>query len=101
MSTAWLVQACIVAIVVVAAALSAARRLLPVTSRRIQANIVGAVDRPAAPAWLRALARRATPRASSGGSCGDGCSSCGGCGTAADSPVVKEQPLVFRPRSRN
>ena len=98
MSTPALVQATVVCAIVGWSALFAAHRLLPVASRRAQAKLAGALDRPAFPAWLRAIALRMQPRATSGGSCGDGCSSCGGCATAIAKPTVEAQPLTFRPR---
>jgi hypothetical protein len=100
MSTPQLLQTVVIALVVSWATLSAARRLLPVTSRRVLARIAHLLDRPASPAWLQGLSRRIEPLSSSGGSCGDGCSSCGGCGSAAVQPAVPAQPLVFRPRAK-
>jgi hypothetical protein len=99
MSTPMLVQGVVIALVVGWSVLFALRRLLPVTSRRAQARLAGWFDRPALPAALRGLARRLQPTSSSGGSCADGCSSCGGCGTAKPA-VVEAQPLVFRPRAK-
>ena len=100
MSTSWLVQTVVIALVVIWATLSAARRLLPVTSRRTLARIARAFEQPAAPAWLRRIARHIEPVSSSGGSCSDGCSSCGGCGSATATPATPAQPLVFRPRAK-
>ncbi|MEO6688793.1 MAG: DUF6587 family protein, partial [Dokdonella sp.] len=68
---------------------------------------VGMFDHAALPVWLRAAAQRLQPRSSSGGSCGDGCSSCGGCAVADATPAVataadaEAMPLVFRPRAKN
>lgn len=100
MNTPALVQAIAIAGIVGWSVLFCARRFLPVASRRVQAKLVDAFDRPAFPAWLRAAAQRALPRATSGGSCGDGCSSCGGCASATAQPVVEAQPLTFHPRER-
>ena len=101
MSTPQLVQAVVVALVVTWAVLAAAYRLLPVTSRRALARLARALDRSAAPAWLRRLGRRVEPVSSSGGSCSDGCSSCGGCGSAEALPAADEvRPLQFRPRTK-
>ncbi len=95
--TAMVVQACVIALVVGWSALFAVRRLLPVASRRAQARVVDVLDRPSMPSWLRAIARSAQPTSTGGGSCGDGCSACGGCAAASAKPV-EALPLVFRPR---
>ena len=104
MSMPLLAQGLVIALLVAWSALYAMRRLLPVTSRRLQARAAALLDRDGAPAALRTFARRATPQSVTGTSCGDGCSTCGACGTqksptdrAADADV---QPLVFRPRSK-
>ncbi|MEO7432134.1 MAG: DUF6587 family protein [Dokdonella sp.] len=98
--TAILVQALVILLVVGWSALFAVQRLLPVTSRRVKARILDRVDQPSSPAWLRGMARRAQPTSTSGGSCGDGCSACGGCAAAAAKPV-EALPLVFRPRLKS
>jgi hypothetical protein len=95
-----LVQTVVIALVVGWSAVFAARRLLPVTTRRLQARIMDALARPTSPRWLREFARRAQPQSTSGGSCGDGCSACGGCAAAQTKPTVEAQPLVFRSRMR-
>ncbi|MEO5560460.1 MAG: DUF6587 family protein [Dokdonella sp.] len=99
MTTPMLVQAVVVALIVGWSAVVAMHRLLPVASRRAQVRLVGLFDHAALPLWLRAVARRMQPRSSSGGSCGDGCSSCGGCAAAAK--PAEALPLVFRPRRKN
>ncbi|MEO5626558.1 MAG: DUF6587 family protein, partial [Dokdonella sp.] len=59
---------------------------------------------PALPQWLRVAVQSIQPRSSSGGSCGDGCSSCGGCAVADAKPAVATAadvqaiPLTFHPR---
>ena len=104
MSTATILQDIVITLIVGWSALFATQRLLPVGSRRVQAKLLDAMDRPWLPAWLRALARRLQPRSTSGGSCGDGCSSCGGCAAAAAQPAGERQPepqpLLFRPRAK-
>lgn len=100
MSAPALVQAVVIALIVAWSALFALRRLLPNTARRAQARLAETIARSSAPAWLRARAERWQPRSTSGGSCADGCSSCGGCAAAAAKPVVEAQPLVFKPRTR-
>lgn len=83
--SAALVQGFVVALVVAWSALFAAQRLLPVTSRRLQARLARALDRPALPRWLRQAARRLEPVGTAGNSCasGNSCSSCGGCAAAS------------------
>jgi hypothetical protein len=100
MSTPMLVQTLALLLVLGWSALFAAHRLMPVTTRRAQARVVGWFDRPSSPAWMHALAQRLQPTATTGASCGDGCSSCGGCAAADAKPVVEALPLVFRPRPK-
>lgn len=100
MSTAALVQGVAIALIVVWSALFALHRLLPVTSRRGWARVVVVLDRPPLPLALRRLLLRWQPRSSAGGHCGDGCSACGGCGTADKAEPAAAQPLHFRPRSK-
>lgn len=97
MNAASIVQAAAIALALAWSACSAFRRLAPKTYRRLQARLLAELDRPASPQWLRGFARRAQPAASGGGSCGDGCSTCGGC-AAASKPAADVQPLTFRPR---
>ncbi|MEP7042701.1 MAG: DUF6587 family protein [Dokdonella sp.] len=101
MSTPLLVQTLVIAVAVVWAALFAAKRFLPITSRRVQARVLDTFDRPSSPPWLREFARRAQPQSTSGGSCGDGCSACGGCAAAVAKPAVEARPLEFRSRSKS
>jgi len=98
--SAALVQGVLIALVVAWSALFALHRLLPATSRRLWARLAAALDRPPVPAGLRRLARSWQPRGSSGAACGDGCSACGGCASAAPRPAVAAQPLQFRPRPK-
>jgi hypothetical protein len=99
MSASMFVQAFVIALIVGWSALFALHRLLPVASRRAQARLVEALDRPSLPAWVHGFAQRLQPRSTSGGSCGDGCSSCGGCAAAAAKPA-EALPLTFRPRTK-
>jgi len=93
-----LVQTLVIAALVAWSAWFVARRLLPVTSRRVQAHLAGAIARSrAAPAWLRARAMRWQPKSTTGGSCGDGCSACGGCAAASvQLQTVEAEPLTLR-----
>jgi hypothetical protein len=100
MSALMLVQALALLLVLSWSAFVAAHRLMPVTTRRAQARVVGWFDRPSSPAWMHALAQRLQPTATTGASCGDGCSSCGGCAAADAKPVVEALPLTFRARPK-
>ena len=92
----WLVIACVVAW----SAGYAFRRLLPVTSRRIAARLFGVFEHEGTPVWLRGLAARLQPKASTGASCADGCSSCGGCAAPKAEAVAEAIPLALRPRPK-
>ena len=98
MNAALFAQAVVISLAVAWAAWFAFRRLLPKTYRRLLSHAMATLDRPSAPRWLRDYVHRAQPTSTSGGSCGDGCSICGGCAAAAK-PTVEAQPLVFRPRA--
>ena len=98
--SAMLLQAIVIALVVTWSAGFALHRLLPVTTRRLQARLLAPLERPGMPAWLRALGARLQPKATTGASCGDGCSSCGGCSAAQARTDDKPMPLVFRPRPK-
>jgi hypothetical protein len=95
-----LIQYVIIALVVLASALYALRKLAPqLTSRWLAAASIR-LGRPGHAAWLRALGRRLQPKQATG-NCSDGCSTCGACGpkppAAARGDAV---PLQFRPRQR-
>jgi len=99
-SKAALVQALVIAAIVAWSALVAMRKLMPATMRRAQARLADVLAHPRAPAWLRTRAMHWQPKSTAGGSCGDGCSTCGGCAAAsAQSPHVDPLPLTFRPKS--
>lgn len=100
MSTPLLVQTLVIALLVAWSALFAFRRLLPVTFRRIAARLLAVFERDGMPGWLRGFAGRLQPKASTGASCADGCSNCGGCGTPAPRAAAEAIPLAFRPRPK-
>lgn len=101
MTTAALVQAGVITVVVAWSAAYAALRLLPVTTRRLAAHVLGLLDRPGAPRWLQHRLAALAPRATTGASCADGCSSCNGCGAPKQADVeVQAIPLGFRPKTR-
>jgi len=98
--SASLLQAVVIAAIVAWSAWFALHRLLPVTTRRLQAHLLAPLDRAGVPGWLRTLGARLQPKATTGASCGDGCSSCGGCSAAQARPADAPMPLVFRPRPK-
>ena len=91
-----LVQGVIIAIVVVASAFVAFRKLLPTTSTRWLARLSARLNREGRSGTLRFVGRRLQPAAATG-SCGDGCGSCNSCGPTA--PRTEAQPLHFKPRN--
>lgn len=94
-----MVQAALLAALALWSLLVASRKLLPKTTRRLQARLAAAVAASSAPAWLRERAARWQPRSGSGSSCSDGCASCGGCtGAPSPAPAVEALPLTLRPR---
>lgn len=98
MNTPALVQAMLISGVVGWSLVFSARRLLPAASRRVQAKLASAFDRPTLPAWLRAASRKLQPPMRAARDCSDGCSTCGGCPTGSAKPAVEAQVLEFRAR---
>lgn len=98
MNKAALVQTLVLTAIVAWSTLVVARKFMPMTMRRAQARLADALAHSHAPAWLRARAARWQPKSTTGGSCSDGCSSCGGCGAAAQTSDVETLPLSFRSR---
>ncbi|NII10261.1 DUF6587 family protein [Oleiagrimonas sp. C23AA] len=105
MSAFALVQDLVLGALLVFCLVSAARKLMPQTSKRLFGRLAAALDRPSRGRALRWMARRLQPADAKRGSCGDGdgCGSCGGCGSApyqgnADPHV---QPLHFKPHSHS
>ena len=94
------IQAVVIGIVVLLAAITAFRKLLPKTATRVQARLSAALNEPSRPAWMRTLGQRMQPNAATG-SCGDGCGSCGSCGPKPVGNQPDVQPLHFRPRQRS
>ena len=94
-----IVQAVVLALVLLASLLAAFRKLLPQTARHLQARVSAALDRPSRASAVRRLGGWLQPAEAKGVSCGsgDGCSSCGGCAPAS-APCAQAAPLHFRPR---
>jgi hypothetical protein len=76
------VQGVIVALVVAFCAWRAVKRYAPKTAWRAQAALSYFFERPGRAAWSQAVGRRLRPaEVVSGGGCGSGCTTCGGCAT--------------------
>jgi hypothetical protein len=98
MSTGLLVQYVVIGLIVLASALLVFRKLAPQLTSRWLAAASMRLNRPGRAAWLRTLGLRLQPKQATG-SCSDGCSTCGACGTRP--PVgakIEATPLEFRPR---
>jgi hypothetical protein len=78
-----LVQSLLVALIVSACALQAARKLAPKAAWRAQAALAFALEQPGRPGWLRAIGLRLRPAVSAAAGCASACPSCTGCGTTA------------------
>jgi hypothetical protein len=100
MSTNLLIQYIIVALIVVASALYAFRKLAPALTNRWLASASIRFSQPGHAAWLRALGQRLQPKQATG-SCSDGCSTCGACGPKPPASAKSDTvPLEFRPYKR-
>jgi hypothetical protein len=99
-NTSLLIQYVVIALIVLASALYAFRKLAPLLTNRWLASASIHFSQPGHAAWVRALGRHMQPKQATG-SCSDGCSTCGACGPkppeGAKSDVI---PLEFRPRNR-
>jgi hypothetical protein len=97
-NTSLLVQYIVIALIVLASALYAFRKLAPALTNRWLASASIRFSEPGHAAWLRAFARHLQPKQATG-NCSDGCSTCGACGPK---PPVNAKgdamPLEFRPR---
>ncbi|QWT21738.1 hypothetical protein KPL74_06945 [Bacillus sp. NP157] len=96
MTTFELIQGTIIALVVIASAYVAFRKLFPKTSTRVMASVSSGLNHDGRPGVVRALGRKLQP-ASASGSCGDGCGSCNSCGPAP-AAQGEAQPLTFKTR---
>lgn len=98
MSTSLLIQYMVIALIVLASALVAFRKLAPVLTNRWLAAASIHFSQPGHAAWLRAMGRRLQPKQATG-SCSDGCSTCGACGPKPPAGAHGDaMPLEFRPR---
>jgi hypothetical protein len=98
MSTSLLIQYIMIALIVVASAMYAFRKLAPGLTNRWLTSASIHFSQPGHAAWLRAFGRHLQPKQATG-DCSDGCSTCSACGpkppAGAKSDVI---PLEFRPR---
>jgi hypothetical protein len=100
MNTGLLIQYIVIGIVVLASALYAFRKLAPMLTNRWLAASAIYFGQPQRAAWMRAVGRRLQPKQATG-SCSDGCSTCGACGTKPPSTAHRDEvPLEFRPYKR-
>jgi hypothetical protein len=98
-STSLLVQYIVIALIVLASALYALRKLAPMLTNRWLASASVHFSQPGRAAWVRAFGRRLQPKQATG-NCSDGCSTCGACGPTPPAGVKSDViPLEFRPRN--
>lgn len=93
-------QYAVIAVLVSVSLVYMFRKLAPQLATRLQAAASASLVQPRRLSALQALGRWLRPRQATG-NCGDGCGTCGSCGTskpAAARPDV--QPLEFRPRQQ-
>ncbi|WP_414439650.1 DUF6587 family protein [Burkholderia sp. 22PA0106] len=98
MSTGLVLQYCVIGAVVAASCGVMVRKLAPAWSARGIERVAAHLVEPQRAAWARWLGRRLSRSAGAAQGCGSGCSTCGGCGTAADA-TAEEAPLTFQPRA--
>ncbi|QAU25288.1 hypothetical protein EO087_15895 [Dyella sp. M7H15-1] len=100
MNTSLLVQYIVMALIVLASALYALRKLAPQLTGRWLASVSIQFSQPGHAAWIRAWGRRLQPKQATG-SCSDGCSTCGACGPKRSIGAKGDTvPLEFRQRNR-
>lgn len=98
MSTGLVLQYCVIGAVVAASCGVMVRKLAPGWSARGIARVAARLAEPQRAAWSRWLGRRLSRSTGAASGCDSGCSTCGGCGTAA-APTADEAPLTFKPRA--
>ncbi|KWE99199.1 DUF6587 family protein [Burkholderia pseudomultivorans] len=99
MSAGLVAQYAVIAVLVTASALFMFRKLAPKPASRCQRAVALALVRARALRWL---GQRLMPGAAAAAACGDGCSTCGACGTDGDATpsASGEQPLTFHSPAR-
>jgi hypothetical protein len=97
-NTSLFIQYVVIGLIVLASALYAFRKLAPLLTNRWLAAASIHFSQPEHAAWLRAVGRRLQPKQATG-SCSDGCSTCGACGSKPPAGARGDaMPLEFRPR---
>lgn len=98
MNTSLLIQYIVIALIVLASALYAFRKLAPLLTNRWLASASIHLSQPGHSTVVRAFGRHLQPKQATG-SCSDGCSTCGACGSKPPASAKGEAvPLEFRPR---
>ncbi|HEY1611947.1 MAG TPA: DUF6587 family protein [Paraburkholderia sp.] len=102
MNAGLVVQYAVIVLLVLASIAYMVRKLAPKLTTRWQAGVAGALLKPGRAAFAQRIGRALQPRDATG-NCGDGCSTCGSCGTDSPPPAENgdEQPLTFRPYRRS
>jgi len=100
MSMSLLLQYVVIGVVVLISVVVAFRKLAPQLSSRWLAAASIRFSQPGHAAWLRAMGQRLQPKQATG-SCSDGCSTCGACGSKPPAAARTDTvPLEFRPRAK-
>jgi hypothetical protein len=88
-------QYAVIVALVAASALFMFRKLAPRLAARGQSAAARALMQPGRPGALRWLGQRLLPKAGAASGCGDGCSTCGACGSSDDARAAQadSQPL--------
>ena len=105
-------QYTLLAIILAASIIQVLRKVAPKLVARVQAGLAAMLDKPGRAQPLRRLGAWLRP-AQASGDCGDGCSTCGACGSADDRPAMtppsvsdaepaarREVPIAFHPRPK-
>ena len=100
MTTGLIVQYVLIGLFVLASALYMVRKLAPLLTNRWLAAASIHFNQPNRAAWQRRLGMSLQPKQATG-SCSDGCSTCGACGSKPPATAHPDvMPLEFRPRQR-
>jgi hypothetical protein len=103
MSTFALIQALLLASVLVYCLVVAVRKLAPETTRRALGRLSARLDAPGHARVMRRLGRWLQPAEARSGACGDGdgCGSCRGCAPAPEVTANPPIPLHVKPRKKD
>ena len=92
-----LLQYGVLSLILLASVIQVLRTLLPQPMGKLQQGLARALQGSRWPSLLQKLGQWLEPQASAG-HCGDGCSSCGGCGSSKPAAAVQFARLVRGPR---